>query len=157
MSESYSTEERAEIERRVIEGLSKGIPLAVLCREEGMPDRVTIYRWRDDDEVLAQRIARAREAGFDAIAEEAMEIADDGRNDWVMRYGEDEDENVGWRLNGEHVQRSKLRIETRLKLLAKWDPKRYGDKTLVGSDPENPLPQGFQINLVRASDEPSAG
>ena len=34
----------------------------------------------------------------------------------------------GPRVNAEHIQRSKLRIETRLKLLAKWNPKKYGDK-----------------------------
>lgn len=28
----------------------------------------------------------------------------------------------------EWMLRSKLRVETRLKLLAKWDPKRYGEK-----------------------------
>jgi hypothetical protein len=38
--------------------------------------------------------------------------------------------NEGWRLNGDHVQRSKLRIDTRLKLLAKWNPK-YADKSAV--------------------------
>lgn len=48
---------------------------------------------------------------------------------------------------GRHL---KLRIDTRLKLLAKWDPKRYGDKQLVGSDPDNPLPQGFTVNLVKS-------
>jgi hypothetical protein len=30
--------------------------------------------------------------------------------------------------DSEWISRSKLRVETRLKLLAKWDPKRYGDR-----------------------------
>ena len=55
-----------------------------------------------------------------------MEIADDARNDW-MSY---EDKNSGcesWRLNGEHVQRSRLRIDTRKWLASKLAPKIYGD------------------------------
>jgi hypothetical protein len=72
-------------------------------------------------------IARAREEGFDAIAAMTLEIADDGRNDYMDQLAEAGDELAG-KFNGEHVQRSKLRIETRLKLLAKWDPKRYGER-----------------------------
>jgi hypothetical protein len=37
------------------------------------------------------------------------------------------------------VQWAKNRVELRLKLLAKWNPKRYGDKVQVAGDAENPL------------------
>lgn len=123
----FTPEQREAIIEKVITGLQDGIPLAEMCREEGMPDRATIWRWAENDEELSQRIARARRIGFDVIAEEALEIADDGSNDWMRRQGRDDDDDAPWALNGEHVQRSKLRIETRLKLLAKWDPKRYGE------------------------------
>jgi len=33
----------------------------------------------------------------------------------------------------------KLQIETRLKLLAKWNPKKYGERVQVAGDAENPL------------------
>ena len=33
----------------------------------------------------------------------------------------------------------KLQIETRLKLLACWNPSKYGNKVAVGGDPGNPL------------------
>ena len=50
-------------------------------------------------------------------------------------------------LNAEHIQRSKLRVETRLKLLAKWDPKRYGERQQVDvNDVTPPRP----IEEVRA-------
>jgi hypothetical protein len=42
-------------------------------------------------------------------------------------------------LNSEHIQRSKLRIETRLKLLAKWNPKKYGERVQVAGDADSPL------------------
>lgn len=119
-----------EIEAAIIEGLSEGVPLRQLCRLHGV-SKSTVYNWIEADDEFAGRIARARELGFDQIAEEALEIADDSRNDWVVR--EDGDDGETDRLNHEHVSRSKLRIETRLKLLAKWDPKRYGDKIDVNS------------------------
>jgi hypothetical protein len=148
----YTTEEREVVVAKVLAGLADGIPLAELCRGEGMPDRVTVYRWKAEDADLAQRIACAREAGFDAIADECFDIADDGSNDYHERKRQDgSSEEV---FNSEHVQRSKLRIDTRLKLLAKWDPKRYGDRTLLGSDPENPLPPGFAVNLVKSGNAP---
>jgi hypothetical protein len=85
---------------------------------------------RDPD--LAAHIARAREVGYDAIAEECLQIADDGTNDWMEKLDKD-GVPIGWQLNGEHVQRSKVRIETRLKLLAKWSNK-YSDKTVITGD-----------------------
>lgn len=136
-----------EIAQTIIDGLSDGIPLRQLARLHGF-SKSAFYDWVNDDAEFAGRIARAREIGFDAIADEALEIADDASNDWMKRQRQDGmDDDV---LNSEHVQRSKLRIDTRLKLLAKWDPKRYGDKQLVGSDPDNPLPQGFTVNLVKS-------
>lgn len=102
-----------EIETRIIEGLCDGVPLRELCRQEGMPNWRTVYDWISADEELAARIAHARDLGFDAIAEDILRNVD----------------NV--KAISEHIQRSKLQVETRLKLLAKWAPKKYGDKQQV--------------------------
>jgi hypothetical protein len=37
------------------------------------------------------------------------------------------------------TQHRRLQIETRLKLLAKWNPRKYGDKTVLAGDPDAPL------------------
>ncbi len=124
-----------EVEQRIIDGLCDGIPLRELCRQEGMPNWRTVYHWLDADPDLAARVARARELGFDAIAEDILDIADDGTNDWVERKRQNG--TVMTVVDSEHVQRSKLRIETRLKLLACWDPKKYGAKQtteITGAD-----------------------
>lgn len=110
---------------QIVERLSAGEPLAQICRDDVMPGLRTVYDWSAANAEISARIARARDEGEEVIAAGCLEIADDGRNDWMERKGQD---NAGWQLNGEHVQRSKLRIETRLKLLAKWNPKKYGDK-----------------------------
>lgn len=92
---------------RIIDGLSSGTPLTIICAPDEMPDVRTVYLWMEKDSELSASIARARDAGFDAIAKETMAIADDPKGD---------------------ILRDRLRVDTRLKLLAKWDPKRYGDK-----------------------------
>lgn len=132
-SKSTFTQDKAdEICRRV----SEGEPLAPICRELEI-GVTTWYDWVKARPELSEAIARARLQGFDAIADECLEIADDARNDWMVRRDED-DKSLGYELNGEHVQRSKLRIETRLKLLAKWDPKRYGEKLALGGADDLP-------------------
>lgn len=97
-----------------------------------MPAWRTVYDWIGRDEELSAHIARARDLGFDAIAEECLDIADDSSQDY-------RDTDKGLVYDAEHVQRSKLRIETRLKLLAKWNPKKYGDRIALAGDPQNPL------------------
>lgn len=91
-----------------------------------MPDPSTIHRWSHDDPEIMQAIASARVVGFDVIAADCLKIADNSELDFIEC--EDGEQPVP---NTEHIQRSKLRVETRLKLLAKWDPKRYGDAISV--------------------------
>lgn len=134
-----------KVEDAIIKGVSEGITLSELCRTHDMARR-TFYDWMDGDPELSARFARARELGFDAIAEECLAIAEDGTNDWMERRTADG--TIQPSINGEHVQRSKLRVETRLKLLAKWSPKKYGDRTMIGSDPENPLPSGIEVKFI---------
>lgn len=147
-----------EIEQEIIERLSAGEPLEQICRDEHMPAVRTVNDWRAADERLSADIARARILGFDAIAESCLEIADDGRNDWMER----QDSNggtSGWSLNGEHVQRSKLRVETRLKLLAKWDPTRYGDQQKVELTGANggPIDNKWTVEFIRPKDAEATG
>ncbi len=72
----------------------------------------------------------ARDAQADALFDETLEIADDGRNDWMERHNE-EGEAIGWRENGEAIRRSQLRIDTRKWIAAKLRPKKYGDKQQI--------------------------
>lgn len=124
------------VANEICQRLAKGEPLAVICRDLHMPDPSTVWDWRQKDAAFDQAIARARENGHDEIAARARETAR-GKGD----------------SKGD-VQRDKLIIETDLKLLAKWDPKRYGDKVaLTGGDPEQgdkPIQQAITIEFVRA-------
>ena len=114
-----------EIIQSILDGLSKGTPLTVVCHGDEMPNPATVWKWEQDDAELKQAIAHARELGFDVIAQDALDIADNTANDTKKGAdGRDVPDN-------EWITRSRLRVDTRLKLLAKWDPKRYGDKVDV--------------------------
>ncbi len=131
---SYTQEVAAEI----VDRLSKGEPLAAICRDDHMPTDRTVRNWQAADDAFASAIAGAREVGFDQIAAECLRIAD------TPLIGEErttkDDGKVEVR-EGDMLGHRKLQIETRLKLLAKWDPKRYGDKVaLTGGGPgDEPL------------------
>lgn len=118
-------DEKRAAQERIIDEMSDGKTLSAICRQEGMPKRRTVYDWINTDADFAKAMDFAREMGADAIADDQVEISDDGRNDWMQSNDPD---NPGWRLNGENVQRSKLRIWTRQQLLEKWHPKKYGAK-----------------------------
>jgi hypothetical protein len=133
--------------QRIIEGLTAGTPLTVICKPDDMPGVTTVYDWMSGDAALSEAIARARDMGWDAIAVEALEIMDASPERVITTVGEDRSES---RIDSAAVQWAARRADLRLKLLAKWDPKRYGDRQLLGSDPENPLPTGFAVKLVKS-------
>jgi hypothetical protein len=126
----------------VLSRLAKGEPLAQIGRDDGMPEPSTWRDWCKADEFLAIAYAQAREDGFDAIALDALDIADHTAADTIKTENGDRPDN-------EWIARSRLRVDTRLKLLAKWDPNRYGHRTLIGSDPDNPLPSGVNVTFAK--------
>ena len=106
-------------------GLAEGHSLLSTCQALGIPYE-TAKQWEIDIPAHAAESMRAREIGCHAMADQCVEIADDGRNDWMEHHGGEDA--PGWKINGENIQRSRLRIDTRLRLLGKWLPKVYGDK-----------------------------
>jgi hypothetical protein len=112
-----------EVADKICAGLMEGRTLRDVCRDEGMPAESTVRQWavNPEHEFYAQ-YTRAREIGYHAMADELVEISDDGSNDWMEREGVEVP-------NGEHMQRSRLRVDTRKWLMSKALPKMYGDKT----------------------------
>lgn len=116
----------------IVEWIAEGKPLREFCRQESAPAWQTVYDWLSAHEDFSGRFARARDMGADAIAEEAMEIADTPLEGVRTEIGgKDGPKEVREDMLGHR----RLQVETRLKLLAKWHPKKYGDKTeLTGPD-----------------------
>lgn len=140
-----------EIADAICERLADGESLRSICSADDMPNKATVFRWLAAHKSFSDQYACAREAQADTIADEILDIADDGSNDW-MEKRDDEGGNLGWKENGEAIRRSQLRIDARKWLAGKMKPKKYGDKQLLGSDPENPLPDGFVVKMVKPGD-----
>jgi hypothetical protein len=142
---------------RICSRLADGESLRTICRDEGMPSKATVFSWLRTKPDFLDQYARAKEESADALTDEMLEISDDARNDWMERH---DGENVGWQANGEHIQRSRLRIETRKWLASKLKPKKYGDKLAVGGDPDAPPIQvvsKIERVIVRANPADSNG
>lgn len=124
-----------EIADRICSQLAEGRSLRTICKANDMPSCVTVYAWlRLHDEFLKQ-YTRAKEDAADAFAEEMLDIADEASNDWMEIHDKD---NPGYRLNGEHINRSRLRVDTRKWIAAKLKPKKYGEKISVGGADDLP-------------------
>jgi len=93
-----------------------------------MPSANTVLRWVFTYPEFRDQYKLARNIQAEIIADEILDIADDGSNDWMERRDE-EGVFMGWRENGEAMRRSHLRIESRKWLASKLLPKRWGDKT----------------------------
>lgn len=127
-----------EIADRICEKLADGESLRTICAEEGMPSKGTVCRWLATNTEFRDQYARAREAQAEFYADEITDIADDGTNDWIEKRSRD-GVPIGYVVNGEAVQRSKLRVDARKWVASKLLPKVYGDRveaTLKNADGE---------------------
>ena len=134
-----STKPDPVVVNEIIEWIAHGNTLRSYCRQKNKHNWRTIYNWleKDDGDFIA-RFAHARDMGADAIAEECLEIID-APPPLCGSEG-------NTRLDPAAVQMQKNRVEARLKLLAKWNPKKYGDK--LGVEAEG------NINLTIATGVP---
>jgi hypothetical protein len=129
----YTDEEKDEIIAHVLVGVACGRYISRIFAEDAttatgvkIPAESTFWLWmfQDESDELSEKLARARQAGIEVRLSECEEIADDSVNDYVLKkYGDDGER---WEYAAEHVQRSKLRIDTRIKLAQMMKPKTYG-------------------------------
>lgn len=132
--------------------MAGGESLRSICRDESMPALSTVFLWVSKHSEFSEQYKLAMASRADAMFEEMFDIADDGQNDWMEKIDK-EGNSYGWTLNGEHVQRSRLRIDTRKWALSKMMPKKYGDKAdgNAGSEDKDVSPVTVNINVKDAS------
>lgn len=132
MSAGRPTDFSSIVADMICNRIADGESLRSICDADDMPNKATVFRWLTSHAEFSDQYARAREAQADAIVDEMLDIADDGRNDWMERH-DDEGGNIGWRENGEAIRRSALRIDARKWMAAKLRPKKYSEKLDVNS------------------------
>ena len=106
-----------KVAEAILDKLAEGVPMKVICRDGDMPCYMSVLRWQRKFPEFGDLVARAKIDGTHALADECIEIADDKRADPADR---------------------RVRIDTRLRLIGKWNSRVYGDKMAVGGAPDMP-------------------
>lgn len=130
---TYSEELAEEICRRLRTRNPNGTPRALrsIANDDDMPPESRIYKWLAKHEAFRQLYAHAREDQAHMLAEQCIDIADNGAHDVIA----DDDGNE--KVNPDVVQRARLRFDARKWYAAKLNPKVYGDKVtqeVTGAD-----------------------
>jgi hypothetical protein len=113
-----------ELAEEICERLSMGQTLSSICNLEGMPNYSTVWRWECSNEDFRNKSHISRKIGTHAIADDCIRIADDPMLD---------------------AQEKRVRIDTRIRLLGKWNARQYGDKIEIESTQAKPLNVTFTI------------
>lgn len=160
----FTPELGQEICNRIVDQLS----LLRVCKADDMPSFGTVYDWDDQGKtdiaagkkdslkaLFSAQFACARERQAHAMMMDAQDIADDGSNDWQLS------EKGAPILNGEHVARSRLRVETRIKLAERLAPKIYAPMQKMADAEGGKLPAAavtpLQIVLTTKAEVPDEG
>lgn len=110
----YTDEIADEICRR----LSEGEPLARIVRDKHMPSFTTVMDWEATNAGFARRSAPARAYGTHYMADDCIRIADDTEIDPAHK---------------------RIMVETRIRLIGKWNAAAYGERKILAGDPDAPL------------------
>lgn len=112
--------------------------IASICKRSDMPDKSTFFRWLYRMPTLRDKYMQAKELSALVDEDLMLSIADDGTNDYVEKERQN---GTVVLFDSEHVQRSRLRVDTRKWILERKQPKYYGSKTDVnlGVQEDNPL------------------
>lgn len=98
--------------------ISSGKSITEICDQDGMPARLTLYRWMREYPDFGNAYVRAREERADLLADEVLSIADT-----------EPDPN-----------KARVRVDARKWAAAKLNPKNYGDRVHVDGDMRVSLP-----------------
>jgi hypothetical protein len=136
----------AEDAATICAGLSEGRSLLSIVQAMGLPYS-TAKQWERDHPEHAANVARAREAGCHALADEALKIADTPQLGVVRTVKPDG--SVEERQE-DMTSHRKLQIDTRKWLLSRWLPKVYGDKLALGGAEDLPAIKGMPDDALQA-------
>ena len=106
---------------------------------DDVPHYDTIRDWIVTDKAFSDKYAKAKGEQLEMMAEELIDIADDSSLD--VAFTEEGKPFV----DREHINRSRLRVDTRKWLLSKLVPKKYGDKHEVTGGDGGPVEFLFKV------------
>lgn len=140
--------------------IANGESLRSICKDKKMPAISTVMHWLVDGshKSFLEQYEIARRIQAETLADELFDIADDGTNDWIERVGKDGEPQQT--LNNEHVQRSRLRIDTRKwylsKVLPKFSEKQQIDHTSSDGSMSGKV-ESVTIEVIGANEATNTG
>lgn len=141
-----------ELATTICTRIASGESLRSICKDDSMPAISSVMLWLVDGkhEAFSEQYANARRIQAEVLADELFDISDDGSNDWMERN--DKDGEPGYVINGEHVQRSRLRLDTRKWYLSKVLPK-FADKQQIDHTTKGEKLESKPVDLSGLTDE----
>lgn len=143
---AYSEEEKNEKFAMIIKDIAEnGLSLRKALGGYGMPDATTFFKWITEDAEKSKQYAHACEMRAETVFEEILEIAD--------KQGEDvvgEDEHGNHIINHNVIQRNRLQVDARKWVVARMNPKKFGDKVDVTTGGEK-LPAPSSVDVTKLS------
>jgi hypothetical protein len=135
-----------DLAARICARMSEGESMRSICRDPDMPCLASVFLWLSKYPEFSEQYDKAYAERADAMFEEIFEIADDGTNDWMER--QNKDGSTFEAFNAEHVQRSRLRVDTRKWALARMSPRKYGEKVTNELTGPNGTDLGITVQFV---------
>jgi len=124
----------------ICERLGEGESLNAICKDMKEMSRVTVYAWLADDrhKDFLNKYSQARERQAESFVDECVDIADDNTQDTITVEGKDGKDYE--KVNHDHINRSRLRVDTRIKIAEKMAPRKYALNRLeVSGSDDNPV------------------
>ena len=139
---AYTEAKKDECFDYIISEIESGKSLRYALSTNGMPSSKTFYEWMEEKDeqgnlteqatAKVKRYAHACEQREFVLLDEILEIADKQGEDIIHTDNGDI-------VNHNVIQRNKLQIEARQWTLGKLRPEKYGNKTILAGDKDNPL------------------
>ena len=138
---AYSKKQIEETFDSILEDIEHGYPLRTVLKNGGNPSSQTFYKWIDVDENKSKRYARACAVRADLIFDEMLVISDTPLSGVTTKTTEKGVEI----MEGDMLGHRRLQVDTRKWVLARLEPKKYGDKnTTVLEGGDKPIEISFE-------------
>lgn len=121
----------------ICQEIACGRGLSEICKNDpNMPERMNVMKWvyKYPDALLKYSLAQKFRA--ESFADEILDIADDSSKDIVTRVNE---KGKSYQMvDLDHINRARLRVDSRKWLMTAFNRSKFGDKVAVGGDPTAP-------------------
>lgn len=147
-----------EMLTRIVAAIMAGRSMVSITGETGMPSATTCARWMRDNPEFNEAVTAARRAFADELVRRALAAASNNREDFVVTE-------KGLALDKTAIQRSKLIVDTCLRIAARLDPQSWAEpKAAVAAPAALPGPidpaapnAPVQLRSLREGDAPLLG